>query len=488
MRHAFPLLLVLSATPAYAQAVDPAGADALKGSFERYLGASVFEKGVVSIVPDGDAYKLDVDFGKVLSLFPAQDTMTLQVDPYSLRLKPRPDGTWDVAGDMTPDGKIEFKTEQGVQSTDFQFADDSFAGVYDPALAGFSAAEGKSGALSMLSTDPMSTSDFKAASSTIQMQSTKNPTRGVDFSMTQAMADIVQTMAMKGEAAGPGLSVVMRSPELSVVSSGTAVQAQPMLDLLAFVVANADEAKFKAAQPEFKTLLRAALPLWDKIAGVYGWRELSVGTPVGIFSAADTKIAFDMTGVSKDATINYGFTLDDLVVPEGVLPPWSTKLLPQDINLNFGGVGIDLEGPANQAIDALDLNQDPPLPKAVGDAIVAQFLADPPKFVLSRSVISNPSTEITAEGEMTFVGGKPAATATVEATGFDAALQAIQEASATVPEAQQIQLVALAAKGFAKALPDGRLQWVVDMAADGAVTVNGVMVKPADPVVAPAPQ
>jgi hypothetical protein len=114
-------------------------------------------------------------------------------------------------------------------------------------------------------------------------------------------------------------------------------------------------------------------------------------------------------------------------------------------------------------------------------------MADPPKFVLSRSVISNPSTEISAAGEMTFASGKPAATATVEVAGFDAALQAIQEASATVPEAQQIQLVALAAKGFAKTLPDGRLQWVIDMAADGAVTVNGTLVKPADPAT-PSPQ
>jgi hypothetical protein len=86
---------------------------------------------------------------------------------------------------------------------------------------------------------------------------------------------------------------------------------------------------------------------------------------------------------------------------------------------------------------------------------------------------------------VTFAGASPAMTATVEAAGFDKAMQTIQEATATAPEAQQAYMVAVAAKGFAKTLADGRLQWVIEMAPDGAVTVNGAMVKPADP---PTPQ
>lgn len=482
MRHALPILLVLSATPALAQTVDSAGADALKGSLARYLGTTVFDKGVVAIAADGDAYKVDVDFGKLVSLFPAQDIVKLEVEPYVLRLKPRADATWDVAGDLAPDGRVEFKTEDGTQSSRWQFADDSFSGVYDPALAGFSAAEGKNGVMSMLSSDPSSSSEFKAVSGSFRIQSTKNATRGVDFNAIQTMSDMEQTMSLAGSEGEPGMAVVMRSPELSYVSTATAFQAQELLDLLAFAVANADETKIKAAQPQLKTLLRDLMPLWDNLTGIYGWRELSVGTPFGIFSAANAKIAVEMNGVRKDGTVSYGFVLDDLVVPEGILPAWSAKLMPEDISLSLGGIGIDLEGPATAAIDALDLNQDPPIPDAVGEAIVAQFMASPPKLVLNRSVISNKDTAITAQGEMTFVGGKPAMTTTLEAAGFDAAVQAIQQAAATVPEAQQMQLVALAAKGFAKSLPDGKLQWVVDMTADGAVTVNGVLVKPADPV------
>ena len=485
MRYALPLLCLLATPPAFAQPVDISGADALSASLARYIGSTAFEKGVVKVSVESDAYKIEVDFDKLLSLFPAQDMLKLDIDPYAFSVKPRPDATWDVAGDMAPDGKVEMKTEEGTQTAEWRIADDSFAGVYDPALAGFSVATGKNGAISMTSTDPTSSTEFTAASGSFQLQSTKNVTRGVDFTALQTISGMVQTMRLAAPEAGVDLPVVLRSPELSYSSSATGFQAQQLLDLLAFGVANADEAKLKAAQPQLKTLLRDVLPLWDRLTGAYGWRELSVGTPVGIFSAANAKIDVAMDGVRNDGTISYKFQIDDLAVPADVLPRWTAPLLPEDIDLNFGGTGLDLEGPAMAAIDAFDLNRDPPIAPEVGDTIMAQFMADPPKFVINRSIIRNKDTEISAQGEMTFAGGKPTFTATVEAAGFDKAMQTIQEATASAPEAQQAYMVAVAAKGFAKTLSDGRLQWIIDMTADGAVTVNGAMVKPADP---PAPQ
>jgi hypothetical protein len=485
LRYALPFLLVLSATPTFAQTVDVSGAEALTGSLKRYIGTTVFDQGVVKISVQSDAYRVDVDFNKLLSLFPTESAVKLDVSPYSFSLKPRADSAWDMSGDMAPDGKVEFTVENQTQKTEWKIADDTFSGVYDPALAGFSTATGKFGMLSSVSSDPTSNSEVTIDSGSFELQSTRNPTRGVDFTARQTMNNMVQTMRIASPEAGFELPVVIRTPELSYNSTATGLQAQSLLDLLAFAVANADEAKIKGAQSELKTRLRDALPLWQNLTGAYGLRELSVGTPLGIFSSANLSVTVEMDGVQKDGTIRYGIKLDDLVVPDGVLPRWSAPLLPEDIDLNFGGTGIDLERPATLAIDALDLNRDPPIPMEVSDAITAQFIAEPPKFVIGRSTISNKETEISAEGEMTFAGGKPAASVTLEATGFDKAMEAIQAATARAPEAQQMYLVAVAAKGFAKSLPDGRLQWVVNMTADGAVTVNGAMVKPADP---PAPQ
>jgi hypothetical protein len=301
------------------------------------------------------------------------------------------------------------------------------------------------------------------------------------------MAGFEQTMRLSDSESGMDIPVVLRSPELAYNSGGTGLRSQALLDLMAFAVSHADEADLKVAEPELKTLLRNALPLWDRLDGAYGWRELSVGTPLGIFGAANARFEGAMDGVRKDGTLSYRFVIDDLQIPADVAPQWMMPLMPDDIDLNLAGTGIDLEGPATAAIDALDLSRDPPIPDEVGNMIAAQFLANPPKFVISRSILRNKDTEISAEGEMTFAGGQPAFTATVEATGFDAAVNAIQQAIPTAPEAQQAFMVAVAAKGFAKTLADGRLQWIIEMTPDGAVRVNGAVVKPPAPET-PSPQ
>ncbi len=71
---------------------------------------------------------------------------------------------------------------------------------------------------------------------------------------------------------------------------------------------------------------------------------------------------------------------------------------------------------------------------------------------------------------------------TFDVAGYDKLVEGLQEAAKSEPEVAQYVPVALAVKGFGKTLPDGRLEWIVNAAPDGSVTVNGVMLKPADPV------
>jgi acylphosphatase len=96
--------------------------------------------------------------------------------------------------------------------------------------------------------------------------------------------------------------------------------------------------------------------------------------------------------------------------------------------------------------------------------------------------VKNGDMEIAMEGEMTFAGIKPEANVTIDIAGYDRIVESLQAAAKSEPEAAQYVPVALAIKGFGKTLPDGRIEWVVNGKPDGSVTVNGVMVKPADPV------
>ena len=136
---------------------------------------------------------------------------------------------------------------------------------------------------------------------------------------------------------------------------------------------------------------------------------------------------------------------------------------------------------ARKLIDALDLNREPPVPEEVTAAIGAEFMAKPPKVVISRSTVKGGDTEVAAEGEVTFVGGMPEANVAFEVAGYDSVIETVKQAANDQPEFGQYLAFALAAKGFAKTLPEGRLRWEFLVKADGSVNVNGVQLKGPDP-------
>ncbi|TJX20202.1 MAG: hypothetical protein E5W21_34445, partial [Mesorhizobium sp.] len=142
----------------------------------------------------------------------------------------------------------------------------------------------------------------------------------------------------------------VKSPELSVEASGKGVQTKPLLDLLAFAVANEDEKTLKANQAQLKSLLLAALPVWERIDGTYGFKDFAVDSPIGTFGATQLGVAFGSDGVAQNGKISYGIKASGLTVPQQLLPSWSVALLPTDIDLNFGGASIDLDSMAKKAI------------------------------------------------------------------------------------------------------------------------------------------
>ena len=357
-----------------------------------------------------------------------------------------------------------------------------FAGVYDPELAAFTSATSSMDGMTMTSRDSMQRADVTAGAGIATLSATASAAGGVDFTSTQTSADFVEVLNLDDPESGLKLPLTIKAPKLSVDATGKGFRTKPLLDLLAFAVANEDEAKVKANQAELKSLLLAALPLWERIDGTYGFQDFTVESPVGTFGAAKLGVGFGSDGIGRNGTISYAIKASGLTVPQDVLPAWSAALLPTDIDLNIGGANINLDDMAKRAIEAFDLNQDPPLPDAVGAALAADFMASLPKLVIGHSTVKNGSTEIALEGEVTFPGAKPEANLTVGVAGYDKIVESLQAAAKSDPTVAQYVPAALAIKGFGKTLPDGRIEWAVNAKPDGSILVNGVMVKPADPV------
>ncbi|TIP14095.1 hypothetical protein [Mesorhizobium sp.] len=483
MNRVLPAVFVLAlGAPAFSQTVDGEGAKQLSENLSRYVGSQAIDKGVLKVSVEGDAYKIAFDFKALAGMLPKQNFLKFDFAPYVLLAKPRSDATWDVSGDFTTSASFEINGPEGPQSTQFSIEGGKFAGVYDPELAAFASATSSIAGMTMKSRDAMQRAEVSTGAGTATVNATKAANGGVDFTATQTVTDFAEAVDFDDPKSGLKFPLTIKSPELSVNATGKGMRTKPFLDLLAFAVANEDEAKLKANQAQLKSLLLAALPLWERIDGSYGFKDFTVESPVGHFGAKELGTSFGSDGIAENGAINYSIKAAGLTIPQHVVPAWGAALLPTDIDLNFGGANINLDSMAKKAIEAFDLNQNPPLPAEFGDQIKADFMAKAPKVVIGHSTMKNSDIEVAMEGEMTFPGMKPEANVTIDIAGYDKIVESLQTAAKSEPEAAQYFPVVLAVKGFGKTLPDGRLEWVINTKADGSVTVNGAMLKPADPV------
>ena len=487
MRRILPILSIVAfGSPAFAQAVDAQGATALSETLTRYVGKAAFDKGIVKIAPDGDAYRLALDFKALVNLFPKQDVVTFDVSPYALKVKPATGGSWQVEGPLFPDGWFEV-SEPARQRMQWTTSGGTFSGVFDPEIATFSSATGSYTSIRLLTEDAAGKGDATYGPGSLSITATRTTNGGFDFTSKYDLGKYAENRSFADPNTNTNFPIQASAGSFVVDGTGKGLKYKTLLDLLAFGVAHPEPDLVKASQGELKSLLAAALPLWDHIDGSYTISDLAVTTPAGIFRAGKLDLAVAMDGVRQDGKLEYNFRIGGIELASLFLPAWAPALIPTELDLNFSGTNLDLDVPARKLIDALDVNQEPPVPVAVTDEIAATFMADPPKLVLSRSTIRNADTEISAEGEMTFTGGKPVMNATIEAAGFDKAVATLQAAAPTDQQVAEMLPALAMVKGFGKALPDGRLQWAVNVRADGSVFVNGTMIKPADPVPTPAP-
>lgn len=472
------------AAPAFAQTVDEKGAAALSDSLARYIGRKAIEEKLVTVAPGGDGYAVTVDFRAMVGLMPKQGPLKVDVAPYTIMVKPRGDGSWDVSSDSPWDGSFEVeRSGKAPQTTRFSIKDSRFAGVYDPDMAAFVSGTSSMSAMSMVSRDGTQDAEVATGPATATFGAAKAANGGVDFTMSQKIADFVETLRVDDPESGLKFPLTVRSPEMAIDASGTGVRSKALLDLLAFGVAHGEEARKAVNQNELKQLLLAALPLWEKAQGSYGFRDFAVESPLGTFGASQFGVTAAADGISQNGRIDYTVKASGLKVPDGLVPAWSAPLLPTEVQFSFGGANLDLDTMARKAIAEFDLGRQPPLPEDFGDTVAAGFMAKTPKVVIGHSVVRSSAAEVAFEGEVTFPEGteKPDIAATVDVAGYDRIVDTLQAAAGTMPDLAQYVPVALAIKGFGKTLPDGRIEWAVNGKPDGSVTVNGVLVKPADP-------
>ncbi|GGE18800.1 hypothetical protein GCM10011390_42480 [Aureimonas endophytica] len=497
------LALLVSTAPAMAQAPSPEpapagtdeGARGLVQSLLPYFGQAAFDKGVVKVAPDPAGYRITLDPQGVVAALASKSPGNIRIAPYSLVVSPRADGNWNTFSDAAISFSGTVEAPEGSQTIRYELGPQVFKGVFSPPLAALLSGTGSVERTEMSSADKNGGKvEMRLGRIDLSATGAPNAKGGADIGVKQTGRDFAETVSVPqaGDGAVSGISFDVKAATLASDLSAVAARTRPILDLYAFMLAHPEflegkpgDARLSAGQEEFKTKLRALLPLWDDLRSTSELGGIAVTSPFGTAKAARFAGTMTASGIARSGSFTYALGIDGLELASPAIPAWTAALLPRDIALRFKVDNLDLETPAGIALADLDLTRAEPLSTEAKARITEAFDTNPPRFLLEESRIRSRDLDLLLSGSVAIAAGKPSASLRIEAAGLEKTIESLKQTAGDAPEVNQLIGGLSMAKGFGKTLADGRVQWIVDAASDGSVKINGFEIKGPDPVTAP---
>ena len=473
LRNAFlgTTLFALTSTTALAGNATPEEAMRLVALFQTYLGA---EPGVVSVEPVDDAYTVTLDFAPFIAKA-SPDTFSGTVTPYVMTITDNGDGTWATVTDQAFEANF---SAAGISDFSYKMGSLKGTGVFDEALSAFTSSRSDFTDISISQSvtvpdAPPSASSTTAASGFYESTAVADGAGGVNSTITYALADYAQTMAIPGAPGAPANDVNIQAESYGGEGTVSGFDPAAFYKLIAWFVAHPSPEAITADQAGLKALLTEGMPFFQNLNTTGGMENATITTPVGVFNVASVGIDVEANGLVEDGLVREGITLSGLTIPEGLAPDWATGLVPTDVGFDVTVSGFDAASPAAAVIAAFDLAKPEPIDPAMQGALLTSLMPNGTVDVtLAPGAVSSDMYSLTYEGAMTAgPGGMPVGTATVTMTGMDAVMTALQAAPPEVG-GQMVPVLGMA-KGMAAPGESGALVWAIDATTPGTLLVNG---------------
>lgn len=469
VRLAIPLCLAAAA--AWAEPATTAGAKHLTEVFQTYLSTL---PGVVAVVPQGETYAVTLNAAPLIALA-ADPGQQASMTPLVLTLTSKGAGLWGVVVDQAFEFVLGPQDAPAFQLTIGHLLD---KGTFDEALSAFSAETGQIDKLGWSQSmtqamGSMGSARWEVASLQFEGASTASPTGGLDRVTKVTIPEAVETVTIPNETGSSGVPVGLTFKDYSFNWTLKGYRARPVLDVLAFVVANAADGRIAAKLPALKDLLTATLPLFDAVTSTGTTGAITAVTPWGDFAVNAAATAVDLHGAVADGLFREAIAIKGLKIPAGLVPEWAASLLPADAGFDLAVTGYDAKAAADVALKLLDqpLNQDPP-PDFQDQLLAAALPSGSVTITLAPSALTAPGYSLAYEGVMQVGPASkiPTGTAKFTLTGIDAIIAALNAA----PDDIQKELVpaVMLIRGMAKAGADGALVWEIDGSVPGKLLVN----------------
>jgi len=458
-----------ASAPALAVAT-PEEAQRLTTLFQTYLGS---EPGVVSVTPQGGGYAAKLDLTPLFAKV-KDPTVSLSLSPLEWTLTDQGGGKWKV--DQNQALTFAFGVK-GQGETKGSIASVTSTGIFDEALGGLStsSAELKTITADQTMTDSGTTTHINYAIDAITMQSAmQGSPDSADATSNYSYIGLKEMINVPASADGgtPAMDLVIASPSGKQDGAVKGLKLKAVSDLVTWLVAHQDPQAIIAEQAALKDKLRAALPLFTGLSGTTTMDDVTATSPFGQFAVKQFGFGAEMNGIVADGKLRETFSFSGLQVPQTLLPPWATGMVPEKFSLDVSVTDLDLAAPAALILDKLDLSKPDPLPKDLDQPLMQALM---PKgsvtITLGPSEVLAKLYDLTAEGSMTAgLVAMPAGQALVRLMGLDETMAALQAAP---PDIQQMSAGLLLVKGLGKAEADGSLSWKIEGTEAGVITVNG---------------
>ncbi len=457
--------------------VNEQGAKELRGILTHSLSQDLARSDFVIVKPAGDQYEITYDLGKFFDKVNSSAFSVMGFKPFSLFAQPIEQGKWHLTGDNSLDVALHSPTSDIAYS----IASSSFDGIFDPTIEMMRSMGIKSSGVkfSSVGSGPRGGRKVEATvdSASFAHTVTDSSEAGkVDLQMQGTLQRLSEQLTVRPD--GPPITFSADSVDTNVTA--TSLPAQDLRALIRFFVQHVKTKQLSESGSEkFEQLVHRALPVFGSLSKTVTLNNALVATEKGKIGVKRIDYRFSMDGLTKASNVNLEVRAEQFTPDAGLVPAAYTAFLPAALDVQLGVPNIDFAGLIDTALDAVAPRAAP----VSGEALKrTMFPSGYGTLEFPKISATSGAYDVEMSGELK-ASTKPhsgfSLQATILARDFDKTVAAIQEAAKAQPRLNNVSFSLLAAKGFAKSDPDGRLRWDVTMDEDRTVTVNGqVMKKP----------
>ncbi|MDE1991915.1 MAG: hypothetical protein KGI75_05400, partial [Rhizobiaceae bacterium] len=314
---------------------------------------------------------------------------------------------------------------------------------------------------------------------------------GIDSSVsTAAVTDSTEAgkVDLQAHNAMQGFNEKLTSPRVSNLTltagsvdtnlTATSLPAKELQGVVRFFIEHIKAKELsEAGKAKFAELVHRALPAFGSLGETVTLNDLVVSTEKGKFGAKMLDYSLKMDGLTKSSNVNFGLRAEHLTEDAGIVPAAYASFLPESLDIQVGIPDINFEDLIDTGLKVVSEGDTPMSRETLTRSV---FPSGYGTVEFPRISATSGVYDVEASGELkgSLQNHKSySLQATILARNFDATVAAVQEAAKTNPRLNSVSFSLMAAKGFAKTDPDGRLRWDVAMDENHTVTVNGQIIK-----------